>query len=441
MRNTELGIRNKQRSMSISIRLLVAFLLLSGLCWNAAAQKRGGENVTGAVEIVDARKAVTASGKQWAVFIAIDEYREWGSLLYPVKDAQEIKKILLEHYYIDEIREVYNRNATAAAIRRLFVELQDKTGPNDSVFVFHAGHGINEGKTKTPAWIPYDAGEDIYTQANWLSHLQIRSMLDSLKARHVFLISDSCFSGDLLDSARGTQEAVSNYPAAYDKVSRQAMSSGASEEVADVSEFASRLKTILLRTDAAYITPDFILSQIKEAQTTRQLYTIPILAAIPRSGHQLGGSFLFFRKNARQDITAQPAPAQNPAPAAIVVTEAPALQAAPGETGYFVGSWIATVEYNNSFDTYEINFSANGRCTVKITNDIAEQETTGNWSWDSKSKIFKLNAVFRNAKIPYRQNIEWVSLISFADGNNSFNILAKAAANAQNNVRFTFFRE
>jgi len=423
-------------------QLVLTLLVLTGICWNVSAQQRGGDNEEGEVEIVDARRTVAPLGKQWAVFIAIDEYREWSPLQYPVKDAQEIKNILLEHYYIDEIRELYNREATASAIRRLFIELQDKTGPNDSVFVFHAGHGINEDRTRTPAWIPYDGGEDIYTQANWLSHLQIRSMLDSLRARHVFLISDSCFSGDLLDAARGTPETIFNYPAAYDRVSRQAMTSGASEAVEDVSEFASRLKNTLLRTETPYLTPDFLLSQIKEAQTMRPLYTIPILAAIPRSGHQLGGSFLFFRKNPRQGVIVQPAPLPETTPAAVtppaVATEPALPQGLPGEYNYFIGSWIATVENNMSFDTYEINLSANGRCTVKITNDIAQQETTGNWSWDGS--MFRLNAVFRNPSIAYQQSIQWVSLVSFGGGNNAFNILGRAAANGSP-VRFTFFRD
>jgi hypothetical protein len=436
-------MNNEQRAMSLSTRLIVVSLLLVGLCWNVSAQQRGSQEAGGgAVEIVDARN-VTASGKQWAVFIAIDNYKEWEPLLYPVKDAREIKDILVKNYVINETMELYNKDATAAAIRKLFIELQDKTGPNDSVFVFHAGHGINEGRTKTPAWIPYDGGADNLAQANWLSHLQIRSMLDSVNARHVFLISDSCFSGDLLDSARGAAAAVTNYPSAYDKVSRQAMSSGASEQVEDVSEFASRLKSTLLRTETPYITPDFLLTQIKEAQTARPLFTIPILAAIPRSGHQLGGSFLFFRKNPKLQ---QP----EPGPAPVVINPLPVkpepappvIQPAPGETGYFVGSWTATVGYNDSYDTYLINLTANGRCTVKMTNDNAEQNSeTGNWSWDSKTEIFKLNAVFRNAKISYMRAVEWVSLVTFAGGNNSFNILAKPANNAPSNVRFTFYRE
>jgi hypothetical protein len=424
-------------------RFCIVLSVLFCIVFSLSAQQRGGDNEEGAIEIIDARRAVTVVGKQWAVFIAVDDYREWGQLEYPVKDAQEIKNILLEYYNIDEIRELYNRQATASAIRRLFIELQDKTGPNDSVFVFHAGHGINEDRTRTPAWIPYDGGEDIYTQANWLTHLQIRSMLDSLRAKHVFLISDSCFSGDLLDATRGTTETVINYPTAYDRVSRQAMSSGASEAVVDESEFASRLKSTLLRTETPYITPDYLLSQIKEVQTTRPLSTIPILAAIPRSGHQIGGSFLFFRKNPRQNVTVITAPAQETipetiTPPAVVTEQTPTIQGLPGEYAYFIGSWIATVENNMSYDTYQINLSANGRCTVKLTNDIAEQETIGNWSWDGS--MFRLNAVFRNGAIAYQQNIQWVSIVNFGGGNNAFNILGRATTNGSP-VRFTFFRD
>jgi 6-pyruvoyl-tetrahydropterin synthase len=424
-------------------KLSLIILVLCCIVLPLSAQRRGSDNVSGEVEVSDAQRTVTASGKQWAVFIAIDKYQERVPLLGPVKDAKEIMNILHDYYYIDEWRELYDNNATAANIRRLFIELQDKTAPNDSVFIFHAGHGYNDEKTKTSAWIPYNGGRDEIEQANWLSHLQIRSLLDSLKAKHVFLISDSCYSGDLLDARRGTPTAVGTYPAAYDKVSRQAMSSGASEEVSDESEFASRLKNTLLRTEAAYITPDYILSQITEVQTARQLYTIPILAAVPRSSHELGGSFLFFRKNPNPNVTERIDPAQEITPIAVVsppvrIEDPLPVQAVPGEFGYFVGSWIATAEYNNSFDDYQINLTSNGRCTVKITSDNVEQETTGNWSWDGT--FFKLNAVFRNAKITYQRNIEWISIVNFAAGNNSFNILAKPAT-AASNIRFTFFRD
>jgi hypothetical protein len=170
---------------------------------------------------------------------------------------------------------------------------------------------------------------------------------------------------------------------------------------------------------------------------------MPILAVFPGRGHQLGGSLLFFRKNPREGVTVFPPPAQeskpavNTPPPAITDPPLPTVQGQPGEFEYFIGTWQATVEYEMSFDTYQINLSANGRCTVKMINDIAEQETTGNWSYDGS--MFKLSAVFRNPPINYQRNIQWVSLVSYGGGNNAFNILGKAATNGST-VRFTFFR-
>jgi hypothetical protein len=101
------------------------------------------------------------------------------------------------------------------------------------------------------------------------------------------------------------------------------------------------------------------------------------------------------------------------------------------------GTWTATVEYNRSFDTYKINFSADGRCSVKVSNDNAEQETTGNWSYDGS--LFRLNAAFRNAKLAYLPNIQWTSVLNFSADNNSFNILGKTATNGTQ-ARITFSR-
>jgi TolB-like protein len=102
-----------------------------------------------------------------------------------------------------------------------------------------------------------------------------------------------------------------------------------------------------------------------------------------------------------------------------------------------IGTWTATVEYNRSFDTYQINFTDNGRCTIKVSNDHANQETSGNWSYDGA--LFKLNAVFRNAKLSYLSNIQWTSVINFSADNNSFSILGKTAANGTQ-TRITFYK-
>jgi len=114
------------------------------------------------------------------------------------------------------------------------------------------------------------------------------------------------------------------------------------------------------------------------------------------------------------------------------------LFAAPADNKRFTGTWVATVEHNRSFDTYEISFAAGNRCTVKISNDRAEQETSGTWSWDGT--FFKLNARFRNAQIPYQNNIQWASVLTFVEGNEIFNILGKPAVDAPQ-TRFTFVKQ
>ncbi|MDR0583643.1 MAG: SUMF1/EgtB/PvdO family nonheme iron enzyme [Treponema sp.] len=299
------------RYMKSRLLLLVFFLFFLS---RVKAQDRGIR--------VDIVGADTVIGKQWAVFIAIDRYKEWGPLSNPVKDAKEIRDILTERYFIDEVVELYDRDATAANIRRLFADLRARSGINDSVFVFYSGHGQTDSVTNSGSWIPVDGGRDQLAQANWLPNIQVRNMLSALPARHVFLVADACFSGDMLDTSKGASPEISSeyYKRAYSLVSRQVMSSGSSETVPDASEFAFRLKSTLRRAEEPCIDPEFLFTNVREVRSTQ-----PLLGTILGSEHQSGGSFLFFRREGSSG-TAETADA--PAvtlviPAAVSPPEAP----------------------------------------------------------------------------------------------------------------------
>jgi hypothetical protein len=293
--------RNTRNYPGILLPLLGVFftrLLFFSTFSSAAAQDRG---LTVAARDILGNN--TAVGKQWAVFIAIDRYQEWGPLSNPVKDARELKEILAGNYYIDEVRELYDSQATAANIRRLFDELRQKTALNDSVFLFYAGHGQTDDVTKTGSWIPVDGGRDRFAQANWLPNIQVRNMLAALPAKHVFLIADACFSGDILDTSRGASPEINNeyLRRAYGRVSRQVMTSGASETVPDASEFALRLKSVLRRSEEPCVDPEQLFISVRDVKSTQ-----PLLGYIKGSEHQEGGSFLFFRKQ-NQSTAAVPA--------------------------------------------------------------------------------------------------------------------------------------
>lgn len=166
----------------------VIFFLCFSSVITVEAQNRGLE-VAAAADLGDD----VSIGKQWAVFIAIDRYKEWGPLSNPVKDARELKNILIENYYIDEVRELYDEDAMATNIRKLLVDLRQEVKMDDSVFVYYAGHGIMDENTNTGSWIPVDGRRDRFEQINWIPNIQIRNMLSMMDAKLMFLISDSCF--------------------------------------------------------------------------------------------------------------------------------------------------------------------------------------------------------------------------------------------------------
>ena len=98
--------------MKSKIKIGILILVLLFILIHIYAQKRGFRF---AVKKLDPSFTV---GKQYLLLIAIDRYKEWLPLKNPVKDAREIKEILLTRYYIDRVIELYDTNATKANILR-----------------------------------------------------------------------------------------------------------------------------------------------------------------------------------------------------------------------------------------------------------------------------------------------------------------------------------
>ncbi len=175
---------------------IFSIILLFMLAKETFAQDRG---------LLVAAKAVGGQdvkvGRQYAVLIGIDRYREWNPLRNPVRDAKALKDVLARRYYIDEFIELYDENASSASIRQLFGRLIDRVEPADSVLIYYAGHGYTD-RFNTGFWIPVDGGKNIDSQDRWIPNQQIRNFITQMKARSVVLVSDACFSGDLLNVQR-----------------------------------------------------------------------------------------------------------------------------------------------------------------------------------------------------------------------------------------------
>ncbi len=241
-------------------------------------------------------------GKQYLVVIGINEYQQWMPLHSPVKDVKEIKDIIVSRYYIDEVYELYDAEATKANIIKLFVKLQEEVGIDDSLLILYAGHGHLDKNSNTGFWIPVNAGTDVYEQHNWLPHTQLKGLIANTEASHIFVISDSCFAGDLIHTTRSIPPTINDeyFKRAYSRVSRQVLTSGATETVPDDSDFAYQLKSILKRNENRFLDTLMLYNEIRLGVET----SIPLLGALEGTGHQEGASFLLFlREEAQTDQT------------------------------------------------------------------------------------------------------------------------------------------
>lgn len=280
--------------LSYENRFLLFALMLLKILLESYSQDIRGLNVYGT------NISNTVPGKQVALFIAINDYKEWLSLQFPVKDALTLRNILADKYWFTDIIELYNEKATKASILKQLDELTRDLKQEDSLFIYFAGHGYKDDSTEIGFLIPHDAGLDTYAQLNWIPSSQIRAYLAKMRAKHVLLIADSCFSGDILNSYRSITPTISNeyFREAYSRRSRQVMTSGSSEVVPDKSSFAQSLIRCLEQNSQEYLDPLMIYLDIRLSVHG----TMPLFGTLVGADHQEGGSFIFFLKS-RPDLT------------------------------------------------------------------------------------------------------------------------------------------
>ncbi|MGB9687065.1 MAG: InlB B-repeat-containing protein, partial [Rectinema subterraneum] len=237
-------------------------------------------------------------GQQYAVFIAIDRYKEWPPLKNAVSDAERIRSVLQKRYYIDQTYTLYDDQATKEKVMKLFENLSNELRPEDSLFVFYAGHGVMDPLTKIGSWILQDGGTNRYEQKGWLDNPKIRSLLSAVRSKHVLLVSDSCFSGDILNVERGSQIEIADeyFKKAYARRSRQVLTSGASETVPDQSVFTRSLIRLFEENSKPYLDPLMLFNEIR---LTKDLTTSPLLGTLRDTDSQEGGSFIFFLKQSQ----------------------------------------------------------------------------------------------------------------------------------------------
>lgn len=116
-----------------------------------------------------------------------------------VRDLAIIKRTLIDlGVPAPQIRELLNRQATAAALRQALAELARATRPEDVVFVYMSSHGMPKDGGYSGYGYPvvYDTG--LLNRAGIVDFEEIQTALRQLPARRVVWVADTCHSGGAL---------------------------------------------------------------------------------------------------------------------------------------------------------------------------------------------------------------------------------------------------
>lgn len=173
-------------------------------------------------------------GTYRALIIGISDYKDSSipDLETPLNDAQTMAGLLKTKYGF-VVKTLLNRKATRKAIYNALRNLAAQARPNDNVLIYYAGHGDLDRQYDDGWWIPVDAkaGDPV----TYLDNVQVQKAMRSMNARHVLLISDSCYSGSLFGRARAMPPVINNryYLGLYNEKSRWGMTSGNKTPVAD----------------------------------------------------------------------------------------------------------------------------------------------------------------------------------------------------------------
>jgi tetratricopeptide (TPR) repeat protein len=134
----------------------------------------------------------------YAYVIGINDYDHVPKLQNAASDARKIYE-QLKFYQFDKIELILNHDATKARIESIFDSELSSTTEEDGVFIFYAGHGYSANSPWTGQSMGYIVPADgrlDRAAATCLSMDVLKSKIQSVvKARHVLLILDCCYSG------------------------------------------------------------------------------------------------------------------------------------------------------------------------------------------------------------------------------------------------------
>jgi peptidoglycan hydrolase-like protein with peptidoglycan-binding domain len=232
-------------------------------------------------------------GNYHALVIGNDMYRTLPRLGTAVGDAEAVAKELERDYHFN-VRLL--TNATEEDIIGALTEMRRELAWDDNLLIYYAGHGWYDQDAEQGYWLPVDASED--NQAHWISNADITNALKALKAKHILVVADSCYSGTLARNANISLRGIDYIERIVKKKARTVLTSGGLEPVLDAggeghSVFARAFLAALEENDGV-IDGQEVFRRLRDPVVANAPQT-PEYGEIRGAGHD-GGDFIFVRR-------------------------------------------------------------------------------------------------------------------------------------------------
>jgi WD40 repeat protein len=241
---------------------------------------------------------------------AIDKYENgWPELKYPVDDCRRLLKVLRERYGV--LAEAgsggyfYNERASKKALLQRLDSLRrkDENGewrvhPDEDLIIIFSGHGYEDdaGFDRRGYFAPSGSKKPVeFTDcAELINDDDIVGILSQVRARHILLIIDACFSAAFSNKEIGLpQDILPNEGSkSENNPSRWILTSGRNEEVPDRSIFADTLITLLGENQDASVSITRLEAELKEKLHKKKLPT-PHCDNLVRKEYEGGGFNLY----------------------------------------------------------------------------------------------------------------------------------------------------
>lgn len=233
-------------------------------------------------------------GRYYALVIGNNNYEKLPKLKTAVSDAKLISRVLRDVYDF-EIKLILD--GTRLEIVSSLDQYRRKLTAQDNFLIYYAGHGYFDEEAKRGYWLPVNAIED--TTADWISNVDVTDKLQAIKAKHVLVVADSCYSGTLTRGISIKNRSPNYLLSISKKRARTVMTSGGLEPVIDSgggdnSVFAKAFYNELKR-NTGILDGTQLFSNIRRPVMVNAPQT-PQYSDIRFAGHE-GGDFIFVRTN------------------------------------------------------------------------------------------------------------------------------------------------